>query len=195
FITAFMLEDNAAQRDRWYSSYLRLWGPVAHHRNAYFDLVRIIVEPQARRTDLRRSPSQSNPAVTLENEVKLVLAEWVRRWTLIKGQNGGPLHLVGDATHQLQLWPDNFGKFKLLDGRTFCLAKYALPVDGRSGGDKDFMWQREPFRVSVSTAGCKRSPRPDTDQILKRTGKGSRRESPGIDYLIAYWLAVYVGEI
>ena len=35
-----------AQRDRWYSSYLRLWGPVAHHRNAYFDLVLIHADPR-----------------------------------------------------------------------------------------------------------------------------------------------------
>jgi hypothetical protein len=60
------------------------------------------------------------------------------------------------------------------------------------GKDKDFMWQREPFRISVSADGCKRSPRPDTEQILKLGSRSSQRESPGIDYLLAYWLAVYL---
>jgi hypothetical protein len=193
FLIGLILEESQGQRQRWYESYLRLWGPVAHHRNAYFDLARIFAEPEDRRPDVRRAPSQSNPDVTLEEEVQLVLGEWVRRWMLVKGPNGGPLHKVADAAHQLQLWPDDFGKFKLLDGRTFCLAKYALPVDGRMGKDKDFMWQREPFRISVSAAGCKRSPRPDAEQILKLGSRSSKRESPGIDYLLAYWFAVYLG--
>jgi hypothetical protein len=193
FVTGLALEEQTAQHQRWYDSYLRVWGPVAHHRNAYFDLVRILAEPRARRPDLLRAPSQSNPDVTIEEEVKLVLGEWVRRWTLIKGPSGGALHKVADAAHQLRLWPDDIGRFKLLDGRTFCLAKYALPVDGRYGRDKDFMWQRDPFRISVSAAGCKRSPQPDTEQILKLGSKRSQRESPGIDYLLAYWLAVYIG--
>lgn len=192
FFIGLVLEESEGQRMRWYESYLRLWGPVAHHRNAYFDLVRILAEPEDRRPDVLRGPSQSNPNVTLEEEVKLVLGEWVRRWTLVKGPNGGPLHKVGDASHQLQLWPEHLGRFKLLDGRTWCLAKYALPVDGRTGKDKDFMWQREPFRISVSEGGCTRSYRPDTEQILKLGSKASEHESPGIDYLLAYWLAVYL---
>jgi hypothetical protein len=192
FLTTLVLEEDVARRRRWYDSYLRLWGPVAHHRNAYFDLVRILAEPPTTRPDILRSPSQSNPSVTLAHEVLLVLGEWVRRWTLVKGPHGGPLLKVGDASHQLQLWPDDFGKFEDLEGNIRCLAKYALPVDGRPGGDKDFMWQRDPFRISVRAEGCRRSPPPDVEDLLNLDSRRARRETPGVDYLLAYWLAVYL---
>lgn len=88
FVTGLLLEDSPARRKQWSDSYLLLWGPVAHHRNAYFDLARILAEPEARRADVLRSPSAANPSVRLRDEVRIVLAEWLRRWTLVKGPNG-----------------------------------------------------------------------------------------------------------
>jgi hypothetical protein len=35
--------------------------------------------------------------VTLGDEVQIVLAEWIRRWTLVKGR-WGPLNKVADAS-------------------------------------------------------------------------------------------------
>lgn len=191
FVTALVLEESAAQRQRWHDSYQLLWGPVAHHRNAYFDLARILAEPPATRPAILGSPSQANVNVTLAGEVKTVLGEWVRRWTLVKGR-WGPLNRVGDAAHQLRLWPDDFGTFQTVDGKTYCLAKYALPVDGRRGANAEFVWEHAPFRLSVGAESCKKSPRPDTEQILKLDSKQSSREGASVDYLLAYWLAVYL---
>jgi len=54
------------------------------------------------------------------------------------------------------------------------------------------MWQRDPFRISVGADGCKRSPLPDTEDLLGLGSRRATRESPGVDYLLAYWLAVYL---
>lgn len=190
FLPALLLEDDATQRQRWYSSYLLLWEPVAHHKNAYFDLVRILAEPPATRPDLLRGPaSATNPGVLIGDEVRIVLAEWLRRWTLVKGR-WGPLNKVGDPAHQLRLWPNDFGRYRTLDGTDYCLSKYALPVDGRRGRNAHFMWEHSPFRLSIGSERCTRSPLPDSNQI---SSQDENREGPGVDYLLAYWLGVYLG--
>jgi hypothetical protein len=190
FLPALLLEDDQTQRERWYSSYLLLWEPVAHHKNAYFDLARILAEPPATRPDLLRgSASATNPGVLIGDEVRIVLAEWIRRWTLVKGTWGGPLNKVADPAHQLRLWPSNFARYRTLDGTDYCLAKYALPIDGRRGKNAHFMWEHAPFRLSIGSARCTASPLPDSNQIR---AQDENREGPGVDYLLAYWLAEYL---
>lgn len=189
FLPALLLEDEPAQRQRWYSSYLLLWEPVAHHKNAYFDLTRILAEPSETRPDVLRGPaSATNPGVLIGNEVKIVLAEWIRRWTLVKGR-WGPLNKVADPAHQLRLWPSDFARYQTLDGTDFCLAEYALPIDGRRGKNAHFMWEHAPFRLSIGPSRCTRSPLPDSNQIQSQD---SNREGPGVDFLLAYWLGVYL---
>ena len=189
FVPALLLEDDGAQRQRWYSSYLLLWEPVAHHKNAYFDLARILAESPSTRQDLLRGPaSATNPSVSIGNEVKIVLAEWLRRWTLVKGK-WGPLNKVADPAHLLRLWPSDFARYQTLDGTDYCLAEYALPIDGRRGKNAHFIWEHAPFRLSIGSSRCTRSPLPDSNQIQSQD---SEREGPGVDFLLAYWLAVYL---
>jgi hypothetical protein len=190
FVPALVLEGQPSARERWYSSYLLLWEPVAHHKNAYFDLARVLAEPEAKRQSLLRAPaSATNPGVPLGDEVRIVLAEWIRRWTLVKGK-WGPLNKVADPSHQLALWPNDIERYSTLDGTSYCLARYALPVDGRRAKNAEYLWEHSPFRVSLSVERCTRSPRPDSNQIR---AQDEEREGAGVDYLLPYWLGVYLG--
>jgi hypothetical protein len=62
----------------------------------------------------------------------------------------------------------------------------------------DFMWQREPFQVGMSESTRKPgAPPPDEMEVLNSGAGGLMRlrEGPAVDYLLAYYMAVYLGVI
>jgi hypothetical protein len=75
-------------------------------------------------------------------------------------------------------------------------ATIPLPVHGRIGDGMDFVWQRSPFGVGVHLHDSRRpfcEQTPPTPEHIMTCGSDPGREGPGVDYLLPYWLSVYLG--
>jgi hypothetical protein len=200
FGPALFLETDAATRARWMTSYRVLWRAVRHHRNAWFDLLRVLVHTPAERPSIAGAPTNPNASVSLSDEVKILLGEWLRKRDSTTGPNGLPLNRVAEAAPQMALWPNDIGRYTAIEGTRSCLARYPLPMYGRIGKGMDFSWQRHPFSLSVGDAGCEPTTPPSATQIL---GNGAPaqpgdldhrlREGPAVDFLLPYWLGAYLG--
>ncbi|HZG47690.1 MAG TPA: hypothetical protein VEZ41_15685 [Allosphingosinicella sp.] len=66
----------------------------------------------------------------------------------------------------------------------------ALPCDKRTGRDMDFMWQRDPFQTGISVDEA--TGKVSVDEGDFREGV---LEAPGVDYLLACWMAAYLGVV
>jgi len=202
FGPALFLETDAATRARWMTSYRVLWRAVRHHRNAWFDLLRVLMHAPSERASIAGSPTNPNAAVPLSDEVKILLGEWLRKRDSTEGPNGLPLNRVAEAAPQVALWPNDIGRYQAIEGTRSCLARYPLPMYGRIGKGMDFSWQRHPFSLSVGDAACNPATPPTETQILQngapaQTGDLDHRlrEGPAVDFLLAYWLGAYLGVI
>jgi hypothetical protein len=170
-----------------------MWRSVRHHRNAYFSLLRLLMQLPANRQVLAASkPSGSNPDLTVAEEIRSVLTDWLARNRATGTSLGMPTGAVADPAAQIALYPNNIGDFVGVDGSVRKLSRYALPIKARNGRDKDFVWQRDPFDTSFrgGTSGCQRQP--PTQSEVERCGGRPNRIHPGVDYLLAYWLARYL---
>jgi hypothetical protein len=192
---ALFLEGDPALRAHYMTAYNVVRRATGHHRNAYFNLMRILVEPPAQRALTAASPSASNPEISLREEIQSILAEWLERRTRVASVSGLPLNLVAAPPYQASLWPQNVALYTSTHLSRSYQARYALPVWGRIGRGMDFMWERSPFDVGFkfhdpSRPECTVMP-PTAGQILE-CGSAPRREGPGVDYLLAYWLGAYL---
>lgn len=205
----FFVEDNPDLRKNYMTAYNILRRATAHHKNAYFDLVRILIETPDRRAMVANSqpdPPAPNPmAVPLKEQIKTVLAEWLQRRQRVAAQDGLPMNLVAYPEFQVDLWKKNdvavyaSAGYDTSGGASIgqrYVSKYALPVWGRIGDGMDFAWQRNPFDVGVHFQDSARpacAVTPPTAEEIKICGSDPKREGPGVDYLLPYWLAVYLG--
>ena len=67
---------------------------------------------------------------------------------------------------------------------------------GRAAAQRqDYMWQKDPFTLAAGECACpaRGIGGPPGGDTLATTGASPRREGPGVDYLLAYWMAVYLG--
>jgi hypothetical protein len=103
--------------------------------------------------------------------------------------NGLPTDKVSDPYFLLGLWPNNAKLYTRLDGGQYYIAPYALAVDKRIGDGIDFAWQRDPFQLGFKVEPHRSAP--TIDEVMK--AGDPNREGLGVDYLLAYWLAVYLG--
>ena len=191
-----MLETDPVLRAGYQRAADILWGNVSHHRNAYFALLRILMQPPAQRAAFAAlPPAGSNPALTPAQEIRSILADWLDRLQVVKTASGMPQYAIGDPSKQVALFPDGVGRFEELDGGRPQLALYALPPSGRSGNDQDFMWQRHPFKTTWSATsirpGCRTTRVGPNPEDVRACGS-KNRVAPGVDYLLAYWLAAYL---
>jgi hypothetical protein len=192
--SALVLETDPTIRAGYAYAHSVMWRAVRHHRNAYFSLLRVLMQPPANRQSLAASkPSGSNPNLTVSEEIRSVLIDWIARVRATGTSQGMPTGAVADPAAQIALYPNSVGEFVGADGTVRKLSKYALPIKARNGRDKDFVWQRDPFDTSYrgSTEGCQREP--PTRAEVERCGGRPNRIHPGVDYLLAYWLARYLG--
>jgi hypothetical protein len=188
-VAALLLEDDPALRANYLAIMDLTWGAVGHHRNAYFDLLRVLVRgSEAERTLVldMNSVYDPNGAITLRQEITAVLGEWVARLEDddMRSTAGLLLNRVPDVDFIVGLWPDAVDEYTEIAGGRFLFPLKAMPVDKRPSRESmDFMWQRQPFEVAMKT-----DERTAAD-IRDRGTNGLWREAPGVDYLIAYWLA------
>ena len=199
FASLLFLETDPSIRARALTGYRVLWGPVRHHKNAYFDLLHILVQTPTERLAIANSPAPTNVQISLADEIRSLLAEWLVRLNdpEIKGPNGLPRDDIADWQYQSGLWPRDVTLYAPLDGsKPRWVAQYALPISKRIGRGMDFMWQREPFQVAMSESLRKSgAPPPDQTEILNSGAGGLMRlrEGPAVDYLLAYYMAAYLG--
>ncbi len=198
------LETDPSLRANYLQAYAILRASTITHRNAYFGAVDLLVGA-AKQTDT----SPANPALTMGSEVKADLADWVTRWKLVQNTAGMPMNVTTDtAANYLfsHVWAKNeAGLYKGIIttdqiGGEGWNATYALPLWLRTGEGMDFAWQKSPFGVGVAGPGssqkwsggsCAKAPPASSDQIKACSTEGSR-EGPGVDYLLPYWLDVYL---
>jgi hypothetical protein len=206
FASALSLESDPAIRARWMPGYGILWRAIAHHQNAYFELLHILVQSPAQRAATAQEPAPSDPTnrdMSLTSEIKSGLRDWITRYELVKSRDGLPMLALPDPKYQVDLWTGGgIARYTSLGkGGTFYAAKFALPVWGRIGAGMEWTWQRSPFRVALAVKDddkiapdCAATP-PTEGQLSFCDSKGvwANREAGGDDYLIAYWLARYLG--
>lgn len=204
---AIFFEPDPTLRANYLRAYRLLAAASVTHRNAYFDLVDILDGVSA-----ASSPSASNPSISLGDEVKSDLADWITRWRYVKGSNGMPRNATSPAAaaYLAQLWrgsssSDDVKLYTDTNGSSSWSVSYPLPVWARTGNGTDFVWQRSPFGSGVDPPSSKRTARaeitgtsytcsttpPSAAQIMACSADATR-EGPGIDYLLPYWLAVYL---
>jgi len=185
-------EDDETLRQKFFIGYNMLRRATAHHRNAYFNLLRILIERPENQAVVSQGPSGSNPHLSLQDEVKSTLAEWLTRWEHVKTGQNLPTSALADPQYELDRWPADVAPYTQLDGKKIYLCKFAMPVYGRADSGMDYAWQRSPFGVAIrsnfDSAGT-----PTAEDLKSFIGPGPPlREGPGVDYLLAYWLAVYL---
>ncbi len=193
-VPSLLLEDSPAIRAGYAKAMDVLWGLTGHHRNVYFALLQILGKPASQRPATLAADSRFDPDVTLSQEIKAVLGEWVSYRDLVKGDGDLPLGAVPNSRFLYDLWPNEIGEYTTLLGADSYLAVNALPVWARVGQSKEFMWQRYPFETGMKHDRSGLGARPQEDEIIERGAKKdfAQREYPGVDYLIAYWLARYL---
>lgn len=200
FSPLLLAEDTTELRQNYRQAYDILRYATAHHRNAYFNLVRILVELPADRAAATAIPSGSNPDLPLKEEIQSTLAEYVRRLGMAKASNGMPTSAFPDPAGQLALWPDRAQPYaQLFEGNRSYVAPYCLPVYERNGSIMEFIWQNDPVTLMFSPDSV--PPLPATGVTLQmqqiqqdiKNNSDPGRECSGLDYLLPYWLAVYLG--
>ncbi|MGZ8701014.1 MAG: hypothetical protein ACXWZY_01840 [Gaiellaceae bacterium] len=170
---ALLLEDDLGRRAGFAQAHAMMWRAVRHHRNAYFGLTRLLAQlPAEREAFAQTTTPWLDPNMTVEKEIRSVLQDWIRRYELVKAGTGMPTGALADPSFQASLAATDVATFVGFDGSTRQLAIFALPQTARTGSDKDFVWQRHPFDPA---------------------GSRPNRVHPGVDYLLAYWMAAYLG--
>ncbi|HEV8307698.1 MAG TPA: hypothetical protein VGW35_08515, partial [Methylomirabilota bacterium] len=195
------LETDETRRAGYLTAYRMLRKATRHHRSAYFNLSRILIELPARRASVALEPSGSNPQLTLKDEIRSILADFLerRRLLLPAGGTGIPRNFVADPKYQVRRWPNDVAVYRPLEGGgKGYQVTFAMPPTGRIGGGMDYMWEVSPFGYALKfgdprcSVGLGRVP---TEEMIRRCGSDLNREGPGVDYLLAYWLGVYLGVV
>ena len=196
-----VLEDEPQLRELYMGAYRILRRTVRHHRNAYFDLVRVLVEPEEARAALLASHEEGcDPSLTLREQIRAILNEWLQRQQQVASPSGLPTQATPAPESLYALYPESVSTYQPLfpklsiDGKRSgrssgtVLARAALPVHLRPGRNMDFVWQRDPFQTGlVQPPGTSGAIAPVVDP-----GRPDL-EGPGIDYLLPYWMGRYLG--
>ncbi len=196
FSPLLFLETNPSIRAKAMVGYNMLWGSIRHHKNAYFDLLHILVQTPADRAAVAASLSSPNSRINLTAEIQSLLNEWLIRRSLVMGPNGLPRNDVAKWEYQSLLWPRDVSLYASLGGNPKWISNFALPLWGRVGQGMDFMWQRHPFQVGMDEKIRRPgAPPPDQMEVLQNGAPGIHRlrEGSAVDYLLAYYMAVYLG--
>lgn len=201
------LEEDAELRAFYMKAFRMLRRATGHHRNAYFNLVRVLAELPGDRPAAMNEPALSNPHITLKEETRALLEEWLLRREAVPGPNGLPVEKTPDVDYLVNLVPSKIqeyiNKFPDVTGGDYSepeesiLSKCALPIHKRHGSGMDYVWQRNPFSTKLTLktkpaprpAGVRRDPR--DDYVIEKDKP--HNEGPAIDYLLAAWMGAYLG--
>jgi hypothetical protein len=154
FYTFLRLETNPVIWQRGYKGFRILRKALAHHLQAHFNMCTIGIAPW--------QSAEVGP------ETKSLLRLFLKR-----NRRNVAFTVTGVETVSYTPPSVNFlsGVEGVISQGTSTVAKYPLPPDKRTS--TDFLWQRDPFR-------------------LTSYGNGTT-EQPGIDYTLPYWMGRYYG--
>ena len=189
------LENGEVLRQAYLPSFDVLRGYTAAHKNPYFDLLYILVQPEALRGDAASEPSASNPTITVADEVRSLLADWLVRRDAQRGPNLGAYAMIsesGAAAQLRMLRQGDTAVYTTLDLKPKCVAKWAPMPSQRIGRGRDFLWEQHPFALGIGSGSCGSGANVTTAAIRSKSGNATR-EGAGVDYLLPYWMGVYLG--
>lgn len=181
-----LLETDASLRANYQRALRILRRTVGHHRNAYFNLWWILADPVHADAQAEGSPG----GVTVKVETRALLSEWLLRRTRVAGPRCLPLEKTPDLTYltNLHSQTDVQPYRELGQTNTSWLSLSALPVQKRPGQDMDFVWQRAPFLTALDYSHAPPAPTESPAAIRLREST----EAPGIDFLLAVWMAAHL---
>lgn len=175
----FLLETDGALRQQYLRTFRMLRRAIGHHRNAWFDLVWVLADSSHARQRPGNALDQPGSAgETVADEVRSLLWEWLRRRDQVAGPNDLPRKETPFAGALESLYPGEVAEYT--SGKW--LSIYPLPVDIRPGSGMDFLWQRDPFSTFIEV---------ENGAVTGITGDDPSVEAPGVDFLLAYWMAAY----
>jgi hypothetical protein len=169
-------EQNPGRWRQARSAFAILRDALGHHQNAHFNLCELTADPP------RRHPGSFFPggfgnwrdfwlASQSRDELELWLGRPARHLAVTNSTDPSiekVTYTASLASFGTSLLPDE-EKRKIPVGVQ--VAKYPVPVARRV--TSDFIWQRNPFQLDG--------------------GGDDRKESPGLDLILPYWMARYVG--
>jgi hypothetical protein len=183
-----LLEDKAALRAHYRFAFDILRRAVRHHRNAYFNLARVMMAAEGDRAAALAEPSGFAAEISLRSETRELLEEWLTRRDCLAGPRNLPQNRPPDPAYLRSLAGKNapnpavdYTAVGEKEPMGSLMTKWALPVSKRVG--TDFLWQRPPFNTAMRE--CPKKP------IV--SAQNPCDVSPGIDYLLPFWMAQYVG--
>ncbi|MGH9745069.1 MAG: hypothetical protein ACRD59_03015 [Candidatus Acidiferrales bacterium] len=236
-VTLF-LETDATLRANYLAAYNIMRAVTANHRNAYFNLMDILVKAAS-----ASSPSAANPSLSLGQETTSDLADWVTRWKDVKAPDGMPTNATSSAASDfiVSLWPTYIQLYASLadPNKPSRTTTFPVPLPFRPGAGMEFVWQVSPWRTGIDSPGTDRkvtppgpvagpvpspvpgpalaavpgsapviSSTPGGPVALRPTSNCSTTppsarqialcssepylEGPGVDFLLPYWLGVYL---
>jgi hypothetical protein len=183
------LEDDPQARRNYRNAYMMTRSATEQHRNAYFDLVRILIElPQDRQA----------VAAALAPEVSSLLGEWLERLAKVAAAapGGFPTNKIPDSSTFAQHWLETVQPFQPLSGGMPYMTRYPFPLRLRAG-DSDFLWETNPFKTGlhVGSSGSCAVPQgiAAMSKQLDDCASAAWREGAAIDFLLPYWMSSYFG--
>ena len=200
FIAGPPNEPDGATIQNLLAAYSVVRAPTVSHRNAWFDLVDLLVHGPWKATDTHNWDG----TLTLGQEIQSDLADWQTRWSYDHDAAGMPTNDTSQqaAQHLVNYWTSGgVGQYSSGVGTSGSVISSVVPLQYRVGDGMDFVWQRGPFGVGVDDSSSKRTEdgykcgsRPPTWQQIKSCSSAHpQREGSGIDFLLPYWVAVYLG--
>ena len=202
FLPAAPNENDGTTVQNLLAAYSVVRGPTVSHRNAWFDLVDLLVHGPWQASD---TPPWDG-GLTTGQEIQSDLGDWQTRWSYDKNQNGDEMptnDTSAQAAQQLtSYWLTNrVAGYSNGLGESGSVVSSVVPLQYRTGDGMDFVWQKGPFGPGVDASSSKRTEdgykcgsRPPTwQQIRSCSSAHPRREGSGIDFLLPYWVAVYLG--
>ena len=195
----FLGSDTQEEAFRIYGPALKLLRKtVGHHRNAYFNLIWGLGQPENARLNAWNAfvPYSFSLPVNLnfQQETVLLLRQWLQRREDLGGQmvqrTPDPNYLLNSLT------PDLLATYNHLGTNIPMMSTFALPVHKRPGLSMDFCWQRSPFLTSLTPVPTTSPPRTqcgDRSNVARSLNMGCcDTVSPGLDYLLPFWMAAYL---
>jgi len=189
------LEDDLPLRQHYWTTFRMLRRATCHHRNAHFNLVRVLAALPAERAHALAERSCFDRCISLRDETRALLRDWLIRRCCVPGPLGLPTERPPDPAYLKSLYRRKLQSpyAPIWETEPGCdwVSLWPLPVHKRGGSNVDFAWQRPPFQTDTTV--CRHTPK-YAGQPSVDAGHPDI-EGPGLDYLLPVWMARYLGVV
>ena len=155
------LEDKPSVRKHYWAAFRMLRRATCHHRNAHFNLIRVLAALPAERAHALTERSCFDHCVSLRDETRALLRDWLIRRCCISGPLGLPTERPPDPAYLENLYRRKLQRqyTPITETEPNCnwVSVWPLPVHKRAAFGVDFVWQRPPFQTD--TMVCRHNPK------------------------------------